>query len=117
MPLSEEQKAELRAQAEAAGIDPARAIAAAESIAEAESARDAPDDEKPKSAKAGAAPPAEELPKLFMYHLPFVRVREVRQRWLGLTEAFPGDDEVAAQWAAKMQPTSGTPAATDTPEE
>lgn len=38
--------------------------------------------------------------KLFQYHLPFVKVREVRQ-YLGFTEAFPGDDEVAGDWAMK----------------
>jgi hypothetical protein len=34
-----------------------------------------------------------------MYLLPFVTVAEVRQKFLGLTESFPGDKSVASDWA------------------
>lgn len=90
MPLTNNQRKALAAEARANGVDPADVIAEAERMSGApgpSGRHEAPDDEPP---------------KLFMYHLPFVRVREVRQRWLGLTESFPGDDEIAAKWAAKF---------------
>lgn len=51
--------------------------------------------------------------KLFQYHLPFMKVRELRAR-LGFTEAFDGDDENAAEWANKFAP---APVETPAPEE
>ncbi len=97
MPLSSDQRATLEAEAQRRGIDPAKLIDAAEKDL-AGSAEGAP-------AKPGAeskAEPSSEQPKLFMYLLPFVTVREVRQVWLGLTDSFPGDGEVASKWAAKQ---------------
>lgn len=91
MALSEEQKARLRTEAGKRGIDPDKLIAAAEAE---------PSDDSSSGSRSPA--PTGEQPKLFMYLLPFVTVREVRQKWLGLTDSFSGDGEVAAKWAAKM---------------
>lgn len=101
MPLTEQQKSALEAEAKKHGIDPA------ELVAEAEAVLSKRDSKQPGGKGDAPAPDAGELPKLFMYHLPFVRVREVRQIWLGLTESFPGDDEIASEWAAKHGGGSG----------
>ena len=88
MPLSSAQREALTAKAREMGVDAGELIAEAESIVSG----------------AGASPSpqsAAEKPKLFMYLLPFVTVREVRENWLGLSESFPGDGEVAAAWALK----------------
>jgi hypothetical protein len=87
MALTNEQRSKLESEAKRRGVDPVALIREAESLSEP-------------GAKPGATSGGE-LPKLFMYHLPFVRVREVRQRWLGLTEAFPGDESIASEWAAE----------------
>ncbi|HYF01054.1 MAG TPA: hypothetical protein VEJ18_19175, partial [Planctomycetota bacterium] len=78
MPLSDEQIAALRAAAAREGVDADALIAAAESPSE-----------------PGQAPEGEK-PKLYMYLLPFVTVKEVRSFWLGQTAPFPGDSMPAA---------------------
>ncbi len=99
MPLSQEQKDHLTAEAEKRGLDPAKLIAAAEDHL-AQAVESQPKDSGgAKAAKESGATP--DQPKLFQYHLPFVTVKEVRQHWLGLTDSFPGDSEVASEWAAK----------------
>jgi hypothetical protein len=45
-----------------------------------------------------AAPKTAELPKLFQYHLPYIRVRELRKIWLQLEERLPDDDMVSGKW-------------------
>ena len=96
MPLSDQQKEALRKEAASRGVDANALIAEAESIQSS-----APPDAK-------SAPSADQ-PKLFMYLLSFVTVREVREHWLGLSESFPGDNEVASVWAAKQ----GAPTVSD----
>lgn len=91
MPLSDEERSKLEAVARQRGIDLAKLIAAAEE------SRGAP----PESANSTGTTSAGEKPKLFMYLLPFVTVREVRHNWLGLSDSFAGDSEVASAWAAK----------------
>lgn len=89
MALTNEQRSILTAEAKRRGIEPADLIAAAEGSGSS----------SPKTAEAAGG---SEKPKLFMYLLPFVTVREVRQNWLGLTDSFAGDSEVASKWAAKQ---------------
>lgn len=101
MALTEQQKAALEAEAARQGVDAEELIAEAEVIAGGADERPAKD-----SATKGAVS-SSEPPKLFQYHLAFVRVREVRKIWLGLEESFPGDDEIAAEWAAKHGGGSG----------
>ena len=91
--LTEKQRAALTAAAKEQGVNPVDLIEEAEALSGDGGKPAEPD--KPGTSSSG------EPPKLFMYHLPFVRVREVRQVWLGLTESFPGDDEIASEWAAK----------------
>lgn len=86
--LSAEQRAAIEAVAKREGVDPKELAAAAQDIVDGKDP--APD------APAGGG---KEQPKLFMYLLPFVTVKEVRQRWLGLTDDFPGDRAVASEWA------------------
>lgn len=107
--LTEDQKNKLRTRAADSGVDPDALIAEAEKIT---SASDQTGNAAPSPGSAPTDPP-----KLFQYHLPFVTVREVRQVWLGLTEAFPGDNRVAAEWAAEHGGGSSpvaTPATPDT---
>jgi len=93
--LTPDQRDRLKAEAEKRGIDPNALIAEAEKMSD-----DEPAETKP--VKDGGASSSTEQPKLFMYLLPFVTVREVRQKWLGLTDSFAGDGEVASKWAAKQ---------------
>ena len=111
MPLSPEQRAALEAEADRRGVDRAALIREAEALV------DGGDEQEPSQRGGNAdAPPSGEQPKLFMYLLPFVKVREVRQKWLGLTESFPGDNEVASKWALKMGGGGGDDT-TEVPEE
>jgi hypothetical protein len=108
MPLSNQQRAALEAEAKKRGIDPAKLIAEAERMSSSDSSGP-PAEVKPADS---ADAPTTEKPKLFMYLLPFVTVREVRENWLGLSDSFPGDNEIASAWAAKQGGNggdSGTP--------
>lgn len=117
--LTPEQRKQLSAAAIAAGKDPAKLLALADHMSGG--ATDAGGSDVSgdgKTAKHGAKGDektndgAPDKPKLFMYLLPYVKVREVRRVFLGLNEAFPGDDEIASDWASKhpmASPTDSTP--------
>lgn len=92
MQLTDEQFAALDKAAQDEGVDPGELRAAAESL----------DNGAPGSRSGIPNSPAahpQQQGKLFMYLLPFVSVREVRQAFLGLTEPFDGDNEIASDWA------------------
>jgi hypothetical protein len=93
MPLSSDQRAMLEAEAQRRGIDPAKLIDAAEKDLAGASGSQPAGGASAKAAKA-------ETPPLYMYHLPFVTVNEVRTVWLGLG-AVAGGDQYAADWAAE----------------
>lgn len=107
MALSDAQKAELQALAKEKGVDPAALVAEAERIA------GAPKDGKPPVPGAkppgtsGGPPHAPGVPSpgvsagpTFPCHLlPFVTVKELRASFLHQAESFPGDDQVASDWA------------------
>lgn len=96
--LTDKQRGALEAKAKERGVDPAKLIAEAEAIMSGgKSVSTAPSDD-----------PGAEKPKLFMYLLPFVTVREVRERWLGLMDSFPGGEEIASAWAAKQGGSGGS---------
>jgi len=97
--LSQDQRAKLTAEAERRGIDADKLIAAAEKRLSG----DVKADKKP------VAPSAEPKP-LYMYHLPFVTVNEVRETWLGL-DPIPGGEMNAAKYAAEQS----APVKTDPP--
>ena len=105
MPLSPEQRSAVEAEAKKRNVDPDKLIAAVEGEIGGGN---------PNAPAENGQPATEaEKPKLFMYLLPFVTVREVRQNWLGLTDSFAGDSEVASKWAAKQGGVSRAPAAAD----
>ena len=90
--LTKEQVAALTAAAKQKGVDPAELIKEAESMSVP---RPGP------QAKSTAPTPSAELKPLYMYHLPFVTVNEVRTIWLGL-DPIDGGDENAASYAASQ---------------
>lgn len=94
MPLTSKQRAALEAKAKEKGVDSGKLIAAAEAL-DSEGA-DAPAKSKAPGMSAGG-----EKPNLYMYHLPFVTVNEVREIWLDLPPV-TGGDEYAGIWAAKQ---------------
>ena len=87
--LTSAQTAALRAEAERRGVDPGELIAAAEELS-------GPADQP----KGKASAPAKTDRPLFMYHLPFVTVNEVRTVWLGL-DPVAGGDQYAGEWASQ----------------
>ena len=84
----------IRAEAVKRGVDPDAAIARADSR---------PASRKP--AKAEAVPLVD---KLLIGHLPFVKVRELREL-LGLTERVPDDELMCGEFAAKHGGASASP--------
>jgi hypothetical protein len=86
MALSPSDETILRAAAEREGVDADELIAAARDIG---------------GKAAGGGQSQSQGPKLYMYLLPYLRVSEVRQVFLGLTDQFPGDGEIASDWAAQ----------------
>ena len=101
MPLNEEQEAKVRAYAQKNGLDEEKLVEEANKIQDSGAGQVAQEGSTPDN--GGPPSSSTEKPKLFQYHLPFVTVKEVRQNWLGLTDSFPGDNEVAAEWAAKYE--------------
>lgn len=97
MPLTSKQRSALEAKAKEKGIDSAKLIEAAESLADAGDKQDA----AASDTKATGASASGEKPNLYMYHLPFVTVNEVRTIWLDLPPV-AGGDEYAGIWAAKQ---------------
>lgn len=89
MPLSDKQRAMLEEEAKRRGIDPAKLIAAAERSTQSTTA-----------ATKAEVSSDEAPPNLYMYHLPFVTVNEVRERWLKLPPV-SGGEQYAAEWAAQ----------------
>lgn len=114
MPISDQQRKRLEVIATEKGLDLDELIAEAEKMLASRTApagvKPAGDKPPPASTPASATSTsaAPEQPKLFQYHLPFVTVNEVRQKWLGL-EAWSDDDggneNAAAFSAANSAPT------------
>ena len=108
MPLSEQDRADLTAAAEAEGFD-------AERVKAIVAAADEPEDESP--AERGNAPV--EPPKLYQYQLPALRLSEFRAylKMIGIPlgdEPMPNENLPYGQWLAKYGGAlSGAPAASD----
>lgn len=85
------------------GVDPDKALAHAESLAP----------KNPPVLLQDAAMPDKGAHPLFdrllLGALPFVRVREFRSVWLGLTERIPDDDLMCGEFAAKYGGASASP--------
>lgn len=89
--LTSSQRIRIEQEASARGVDPDELIAEAEAVlAEREKAAPA----------SGTVKPGKTDVPLYMYHLPFVTVNEVRTRWLGL-DPVAGGEQYAAEWAAE----------------
>lgn len=89
--LTSSQRIRIEQEAAARGVDPDELIAEAEAVL-AERDKPAP--------TGGSAKPGKTDVPLYMYHLPFVTVNEVRTRWLGL-DPVAGGEQYAAEWAAE----------------
>lgn len=95
MSLSDEQRKALEAEAERRGVDAGKLVAAAEAQVGVGSS----DSTDPRAARAAVSAPKSTDKPLYMYHLPFVTVNEVRTIWLGL-DPIAGGEEYAAKFAA-----------------
>ena len=100
--LTEDQKNKLRDAATERGVD-ADAL-----ISEAERQSQSQPTAKPGTGKPADAASVKADKPLYMYHLPFVTVNEVRTIWLGLGP-IAGGDEYAAKFAAAQTAGSTAP--------
>jgi hypothetical protein len=87
MPLDPKREQAIRAEAERRGLDPDEAVKRAGGPAPAEA-----------GTTEGGKPTNE---RLLIGHLPFLKVRELRTEWLGLTERIPDDEMMCGEFAVK----------------
>lgn len=128
MPLTPEQIRQLKQAAKAEGVDFASLLRTAQGMVDGQDPAAAAGAQPQAPVMPGQAPPgvdgaqagageaadpaAEKLiqnAKLYEYHLPFVFVREIRKTFLGLTDPFPGDNEVASDWVRSHPSTAAPP--------
>jgi hypothetical protein len=102
MPLTERQRAALESEAKRRGLDVAALIREAESLA------GNGNDGARGDASADAKPTEKNDRPLYMYHLPFVTVNEVRTIWLGL-DPIAGGEKIASKWAAEQSAPPSSP--------
>lgn len=102
--LSPSQKAKIAALAKDLGVDEAELMKEAEDLAgePADEADDAKEDAADPKDDEGGDEPAKptEPPKVFQYHLPYLRVKEVR-KLIGFTEAVEDDEMFTGPWLLK----------------
>ena len=91
MALPDTTRKRIEAEAAKRGVDPAKALAASERI----SKPSAPTESK---AVATGKPLAD---RLLIGFLPFIKVRELRAEWLGLSERITDDDLTCGEFQAK----------------
>lgn len=97
--LTAEQKAALKAAAEREGVDAAELLAAAEQeTGGAEKPAPSSRAAKGEAARADGRPVAD---RLLVGFLPFIKVKELRAIWLGLTDSIPDDELTCGEYAAK----------------
>jgi hypothetical protein len=101
MPLDPKQEQAIRAEAEKRGLDPDEAVKRAGGAA-------AP---KTEGAAAAAEPGGKPtFERLLIGAFPFIKVRELRQNWLGLTERVEDDEMFCGDFAAKHGGAASAPA-------
>lgn len=104
MPLTDEQIEALRRAAEERGVDADALIERAESLLEQSESGAAPaPGESPQQPPGGPGQEQREA-QLLIGHLPYVKVRELRQIWLkplGLDKEFPDQELTIAEWNRK----------------
>lgn len=113
MALSAKQLSKIRGLAQELGLSPADLIAEAEGLA-SQTKPDSPSSDSTGDAPSDGKPIFE---RLLIGAFPFIRVRELRQNWLGLTERVPDDEMMCGEFAAKHgggQPGPAAPASDTT---
>jgi hypothetical protein len=106
MPLDQITEKRVRDMAEAKGMDPDEAVSQAESRMAAKAPAPKPEaDAEP--APGGKYPTFE---RLLIGAFPFIKVRELRQNWLGLTERVEDDEMFCGDFAAKHGGAASAPA-------
>ena len=108
MPLDASTMKRIRDEAMKRGADPEKALAEAERL-RASSTPKAPAAEADAPAEKNGRPLAD---RLLIGFLPFIKVRELRSEWLGLSERIPDDEMTCGEYQLKH---GGAPAPT-TPE-
>lgn len=94
MALPDTTRKRIKDEAEKRGADPAKAIAEAERIAAGREPAERPGGEQPMPGKPVAD-------RLLIGFLPFIKVRELRAEWLGLSERIPDDELTCGEYQLK----------------
>jgi hypothetical protein len=102
MALSAAAEQAVRDEAERRGVDPDEAVSHARALTEDGSG------EESGAAKATGGKPTFE--RLLIGAFPFIKVRELRQNWLGLTERVEDDEMFCGDFAAKHGGAASAPA-------
>ena len=105
MALSEQQRSRIVALARERGVDPEEALEAAESMSGGRAEGGAGD-----PVAADGKPLAE---RFLIGFLPYVRVREFREIWLGLDARVPDDELMTGEWLDLHGQQAGRPAGGD----
>ena len=108
MALPDSKRKEIEAEARRRGVDANRAVEQAERLS-SEAAPGAIEQKRDDGSKV-KRPVAE---RLLIGFLPFIKVRELRTQWLGLTESIVDEELTCSQWQLKH----GAAAATGEPPE
>lgn len=99
MPLDPATRDRVVAEAKRRGADPQAALAAAERVAPKPKA-DAPSDaQSDKPAGGDTSRPVAD--RMLIGFLPFIKVRELRELWLGLDDRIPDDELTCGDYQAK----------------
>lgn len=112
MPIDQATEQRIRALAQQRGQDPDRAVAEAERV---QSGGDSPDGEPAASGTATPGHPTFE--RLLIGAFPYIKVRELRSIWLGLSERVEDDEMFCGDFAAKHGGGGGAATAPDAPED
>lgn len=91
MKVTDREREIIASRAKLEGYDPDMAIEALEAIDDMDRTKSDEEEETEKPAQTSV---------LIESHYPFIFVRELRAS-IGLSEPFPGDDQIASDWASK----------------
>lgn len=102
MPLDPATRDRVIAEAKRRGADPQAALAAAEKVAPKASA--------PSDKPAGGDTSRPIADRLLIGFLPFIKVRELRELWLGLDDRIPDDEMTCGDYQTKHGGAAAAPA-------
>lgn len=91
MPLPDTIRKRIEAEAVKRGVDPSQAVAKAETLST--------DEPKTSDPEGGGSRPVAD--RLLIGFLPFIKVRELRELWLGLSERIPDDEMTCGDYQLK----------------